>query len=113
MVVTKILYMSFSIYELIKVAANWLFIGSKFSLFMAFYKQNLKEKALNEQSAILRYLDIFLRYMNLNLTLAHFISIKTSCISQLNLHMENVQCVAQLKQFVKLIGQPLMTSSKT
>ena len=85
--------MSFSIYELIKVAANWLFIGSKFSLFMAFYKQNLKEKALNEQSAILRYLDIFLRYMNLNLTLAHFISTRTSCINQLDLHMEKIERV--------------------
>ena len=85
--------MSFSIYELIKVAANWVFIGSKFSLFMAFHKQNLKEKVLNEQSDILRYLDIFLRYMNLNLTLAHFISIKTSCINQLDLHVENIERV--------------------
>ena len=85
--------MSFSIYELIKVAANWVFIGSKFSLFMAFHKQNLKEKALNEQSDILRYLDIFLRYMNLNLTLAHFISIRTSCINQLDLHMEKIERV--------------------
>ena len=85
--------MSFSIYELIKVAANWVFIGSKFSLFMAFHKQNLKEKVLNEQSDILRYLDIFLRYMNLNLTLAHFISIKTSCINQLDLHVEKIERV--------------------
>ena len=60
---------------------------------MAFHKQNLKEKALNEQSDILRYLDIFLRHMNLNLTLAHFISIKTSCINQLDLHVEKIKRV--------------------